>query len=59
MAKYHKYFVSWVVPNNNGALFGNHTFSADSQGTQLVEDALCAVRTTQPNAILLSISKLD
>lgn len=57
---YHTYFISYVVPHDMCYFeFGNTTFRTESTGELLWLDALHMAQQQLPNAVLLSINKLD
>lgn len=59
MKKYHTYFVSWVATNSIPMHIGNCSFATTRTGEELVKEAIGAAKQAHPDAVVLSIYKLD
>ena len=62
-AKKHKYLISYVIPNQhnnpNKLGFGNSTLTSKAKGLLLIDQAIEGAKKADPNAILMSICKVD
>ena len=56
---YHTYFVSYVENVNGNIRYGNGVFATTSTGHLLAKDAVAFIEPNHPNAVIISISKLD
>lgn len=57
--QYHTYFISYLDGIDVKIIPGNAIFATTSTGQLLVKDAMAFIESTHPNAVLISISKLD
>ena len=56
---YHTYFVSYIENDGKNIRYGNKVFATTSTGQLLAQDAVASIEYEHPNAVVISISKLD
>lgn len=54
----HTYFISWIVPKPE-IIVGNATISTKLKGVELLKYAITEIQNKIPDAIIMSIYKLD